>query len=119
MDSESHSKNIFDDYDIKVMCDNCLRTKCICDEAERDAGFVKSYEGKTSGKYVCKDCKKIPVQCRCYEDEHDDQYDDQYDDYYDDERCDCGDCPDCGIPRPHMVGLWGYNKAMIGRRYKK
>ena len=97
---KNHSKNIFDVYDIKVMCDNCLRTNCVCDEAEREAGFVKSYEGKTNGKYVCKDCKKIPVQCRCYEDEYEDQYE---------ERCDCGYCPDCGIPRPHI----------IGRRYKK
>lgn len=84
-----------------------LFKNCLCDEAERETGFVKSYEGKTSGKYVCKDCKKIPVQCRCY------------DDQYEDERCYCGDCPDCGIPRPHMVGLWGYNKAMICKRYKK
>lgn len=114
MDSNNHSKNIFDDYDIKVMCDNCLKINCVCEDIEREAGFVKSYEGKTAGKYVCKDCKKIPVQCRCYEDQYGDQYGDQYE-----ERCDCGDCPDCGIPRPHMVGLWGYNRAMVGRRYKK
>jgi len=108
MDYKNYSKNIFDDYDIKAMCDNCSRKSCICDESEREAGFVKSYEGKTAGKYVCKDCKQIPVQCSCYEDQ-----------YEDEERCDCGDCPECGIPRPHMIGLWGYNKAMVGRRYKK
>ena len=65
----------------------------MCDDIEREAGFVKSYEGKTVGK----DCKKIPVQCRWYEDEYE-------------ERCDCGACHECGIPRPHMIGLWGIIK---------
>ena len=51
MDSKNHSKNIFDDYDIKVMCDNCLKINCVCEDIEREAGFVKSYEGKTAGKY--------------------------------------------------------------------
>lgn len=36
---------------------------------------------------------------------------------YQDERCDCGDCPDCGVPRPHMIGWWGYEKAMIPSRF--
>ena len=94
MSYKNNSKNIFDLYDIKETCDICLKINCVCDDIEREAGFVKSYEGKTAGKYVCKDCKKIPVQCRCYEDEYE-------------ERCDCGDCPECGIPRPHMIGLWG------------
>lgn len=62
MDSKNHSKNIFDDYDIKVMCDNCLKINCVCEDIEREAGFVKSYE---------------------------DDYEDQYEDQYEDERCDC------------------------------
>ena len=37
---------------------------------------------------------------------------------YTDEECGCGDCPDCGIPRPHMIGTWGYQAAMIGTRHR-
>lgn len=64
MESKRHSKNIFD-YDVGVMCDNCGSTNCVCDEIEREAGFVKSYKGKTAGKYVCKVCRRIPIKCKC------------------------------------------------------
>ena len=130
MHSKNHSKNNF--VCDRVMCDSYLGTSC--EKVEEKTGFVNSYEGKTSDKYVCKDCKKIPDQCKCYDYDEYDEYDEygydeyEYDDYeygYDDheygydERCDCGDCPECGIPRPHMIGLWGYNEAMIGRPFKK
>jgi len=106
MDYKNYSKNIFDDIVIKELCDNSLKTNCSCDESEREAEFVNSYEGKTVCNYVCKDCKNVPDQCKCYEEEYE-------------ERCDCGDCPECNIPRPHMIGLWGYNRAMVGKSFKK
>jgi len=36
------------------------------DDIERQAGFIKSYEDEMSGKYVCINCKKTPMQCKCY-----------------------------------------------------
>lgn len=107
MTSNSHSKNIFDD---KAMCDNCLRIKCVCDEIEREAGFIMSHEGKTSGKYVCRYCKKIPVQCICYENEC--VYKEEYD--YNNLRhgmiCVYRDCE---VHIPHMIGLRGCNKGLV------
>ena len=61
----------------------------------------------------CPLCEFLMVECICYADDH------NGDDYYDDyphERCDCGDCPDCGVQRPHMIERWGYKAAMVGSR---
>jgi hypothetical protein len=49
--------------DIRSFCDNCTRGRCICDEIEESAGFTRGRHGK----YVCKECHKIPLRCRCDE----------------------------------------------------
>lgn len=137
-------------WGIREVCDDCLRYICMCDAIEEEFGYMRNYRthGETWGKYVCKGCHKLPVQCICWESDPEDEkekstahviddqtrclcyqcvenreamhmYDDEHsssDDECTDDRCDCGDCPDCGVPRPHMIGLWGYRAAMIGTR---
>jgi len=117
---------------IKNTCPDCRRrVTCTCaqeEEYERryERYLLDQYEelGRTDDEKDEKSTVNVnddQTRCICFQcvenreamHMHEDEYSSS-DDEYPDDRCDCGDCPDCGVPRPHMIGWWGYRAAMIG-----
>ena len=62
-DIKHHKEYVYHEF-----CDNCMRTLCMCDDIEKEAGFMIDHTSdrkETIGKYVCINCRKTSFKCEC------------------------------------------------------